>query len=57
VENEKEYFLKTIIPSRKATKKYLEVLRSLYHITCELMEDPITGAPLLVNIQRAPESR
>lgn len=25
VENEKEYFLKTIIPSRKATKKYLEV--------------------------------
>ncbi len=23
VENEKEYFLKTIIPSRKATKKYL----------------------------------
>ena len=34
-----------------------ELLRSLYHITCELMEDPITGAPLLVNIQRAPESR
>ena len=25
VENEKEIFLKTIIPSRKATKKYLEV--------------------------------
>jgi len=25
VENESEYFLKTIIPSRKATKKYLEV--------------------------------
>ncbi len=25
VENEKEYFLKTIIPSRKATKTYLEV--------------------------------
>lgn len=25
VENKKEYFLKTIIPSRKATKKYLEV--------------------------------
>jgi hypothetical protein len=24
VENEKEIFLKTIIPSRKATKKYLE---------------------------------
>jgi hypothetical protein len=25
VESEKEYFLKTIIPSRKATKKYLGV--------------------------------
>jgi len=25
VEDEKEVFLKTIIPSRKATKKYLEV--------------------------------
>ena len=25
IENEKEYFLKTIIPSRKATKKYIEV--------------------------------
>ncbi len=25
IENDKEYFLKTIIPSRKATKKYLEV--------------------------------
>lgn len=24
VESEKEYFLKTIIPSRKATKKYIE---------------------------------
>lgn len=34
-----------------------ELLRSLYHIACELMEDPITGSPLLVNIQRSPESR
>jgi hypothetical protein len=25
IENENEIFLKTIIPSRKATKKYLEV--------------------------------
>jgi uncharacterized DUF497 family protein len=25
IENETEYFLKTIIPSRKATKKYIEV--------------------------------
>ncbi|WP_404361312.1 BrnT family toxin [Methylotuvimicrobium sp. KM1] len=25
VENETEFFLKTIIPSRKATKKYIEV--------------------------------
>jgi hypothetical protein len=25
VETESEYFLKTIIPSRKATKKYIEV--------------------------------
>ncbi|BCG63209.1 MAG: toxin, BrnA family [Methyloprofundus sp.] len=25
IENETEFFLKTIIPSRKATKKYLEV--------------------------------
>jgi len=25
IENESEIFLKTIIPSRKATKKYLEV--------------------------------
>jgi len=24
IKNEREYFLKTIIPSRKATKKYLE---------------------------------
>lgn len=34
-----------------------DILRSLYHITCELMQDPITGAPLLINIQRAPESK
>lgn len=34
-----------------------DILRSLYNITCELMEDPVNGAPLLINIQRAPESR
>jgi len=28
VDNDREIFLKTIIPSRKATKKYLEVMKN-----------------------------
>lgn len=30
-----------------------ELIRLLYHIDCELTQDPITGAPLLVNVRRA----
>ncbi|MGF2687768.1 ABC transporter ATP-binding protein [Marinobacter sp. DUT-3] len=28
------------------------LLQSLYHITCDLMEDPATGAPVLINVRR-----